>query len=248
MFWHLWLAARQLILPAHCAACGRPAPPDRRTPVCDPCGVKLAALIGHTFCPRCGRSGPPYLRVEVGCSLCRDEKLPYDAAVRVGPYEEPLRRLILRYKYERRMEVAAVLGRLMAERLTVAPWADLVDVVVPVPLHWTRLIWRGFNQADLVAREMIASGGGHRPISARLLRVRPTPHQTRLEPAERRKNVRGAFGVRPGKAAIDGQRVLLVDDVMTTGATVGECARTLKDAGAAAVFVAVVATADGPAA
>jgi ComF family protein len=243
MIWRLWLSARQLLLPAHCAACGAPAPPELRTPVCGLCGEALAALIARDFCPRCGRTTGPHAHDADGCANCRGQAVPYDAVVRVGPYEEPLRRLILRYKYERRVEMAHVLGRLLAERLALAPWADLVDLIVPVPLHWTRLVRRGVNQSDMMARELTAAGG-RRVAGRRLLRVRPTPHQTRLSAADRAKNVRGAFDVRRRAADLAGRRILLVDDVMTSGATVSECARTLKEAGAAAVFVAVLATAD----
>jgi ComF family protein len=119
-----------------------------------------------------------------------------------------------------------------------------VDLVAPVPLHWRRRAWRGFNQATALAQEAVRAMG--RPLTARgLLRVRPTPHQTRLPPARRVENVRGAFAVRGRASAVKGKRVLLVDDVLTSGATIGECARVLRRAGAAAVYAAVVAVA-GP--
>jgi len=160
----------------------------------------------------------------------------------VGPYEEPLRSLILRYKYERRAELAPMLGRLLAERLAAAPWRERVDLVVPVPLHWTRRIRRGFNQAARLAAELTGACG-RRVAGRRLLRVRPTPHQTRLPAGERGRNVRGAFAVRRRAADLKGRAVLLVDDVLTSGATAGECARTLKKAGAAEVYLAIVAAA-----
>jgi len=186
-----------------------------------------------------------------GCALCRGRRIPYDALARVGPYKEPLRTLILAYKYRCRRELAPVLGRLLAERVALAPWADLVELVVPVPLHWSRRIGRGFDQAQALAHEVVrAARRGriaspeNRPLMARrLLRVRPTAHQTRLPPSRRLANVRGAFAVRGRASAIAGKHVLLVDDVLTSGATMGECARMLKRAGAASVFAAVLAVA-----
>jgi ComF family protein len=161
----------------------------------------------------------------------------------VGAYQDPLRRLILACKYEGRAQVAPLLGRLLAERVALASWADQVDLVVPVPLHWTRRCRRGFNQAALLAQAMTRLGG--RTLARRrLLRVRATPHQRLLPPAGRRANVLGAFAVRRYAGGLEGKSVLLVDDVMTSGTTVAECTRVLKEAGAAAVYVAVVATAD----
>jgi ComF family protein len=242
MLHELWTSACQLILPAQCAACSSAAPPDRRVPLCEPCSNLLAELMAKPVCPRCGRTTGPYAFDDSGCARCRTHRLLFEAAVRVGPYDEPLRDLIFGCKYERRPELGHVLARLLAERLALAPWADLVDVIVPVPLYWTRTLRRGFNQADLVARDL-AAACGKRAVRG-LLRVRPTPPQARLDAAGRAANVKGAFDLRPGATDLAGKSVLLVDDVMTSGSTVAECARALKRAKVAAIFVAVVATAD----
>lgn len=239
----LWVSLRQLFLPAHCAACGSPVPEDRLLPLCEPCGLALAELIAAPYCPRCGRHTGPYTWDDRGCVFCRRYPIRHDATVRVGAYEGPLRRLVLRCKEEQRAEIAAFLGRLLAERLAVASWADRVDVVVPVPLHWSRRIRRGFNQAEILARALAGAGNG-RVVHRRLLRHRPTPHQRGRSADQRRKNVRGAFRMRRGAKDLAGRGVLLVDDVMTSGTTVAECARVLRKAGAREVYVAVVATAD----
>jgi ComF family protein len=116
-------------------------------------------------------------------------------------------------------------------------------MIVPVPLHWTRRLSRGFNQAEVLARGLAVAGG--RQVARRgLVRIRPTQHQTRLSVTERQRNVRGAFGMGRWGPALHGKRILLVDDVLTSGATIGECTRALKKAGARDVYVAVVATAD----
>jgi len=254
----LWVAFRELVLPTHCVACERRAPRDAPFTLCSACGRAMAGLIEVPHCPRCGRGAGPHAFDLDGCSLCRGRPLRYDGLARVGPYKDPLKSLILAYKYGRRQDLGPVLGRLLAERVALAPWADLVDLVVPVPLHWRRRVVRGFNQATALAQEVVRAmdrppvarlrqGGAplRRGEARRLLRVRPTPHQTRLPPGRRVENVRGAFAVRGEASAVKGRRLLLVDDVLTSGATVGECARVLKRAGAASVFAAVLAVA-GP--
>ncbi len=234
----------QLLLPAHCAACGRPAPPDGRWPLCEACARALAALIQSSYCPACGRGAGPHTAGPDGCVFCRRYPVPFDAAVRAGAYEGPLKTLILRCKYGRRAGLAPVLGRLLADRLALAPWADRVTRLVPVPLHWSRRVRRGFNQALAVARELVRAVPAVRGVDRwTLRRTRPTAHQTRIPAPKRRRNVRGAFRVRPG-ADLKGRTVLLVDDVMTSGTTAAECTRVLKRAGAAEVYVAVAATAD----
>jgi ComF family protein len=236
-------AAAQLVLPAHCAACGSPAPADGRFPLCQGCGRALAALMARPYCPLCGRNAGPYTSGPDGCLFCRNYPVQFNAAVRVGPYEEPLRGLILRLKRQGRVDFVPFLGRLLAERVAVAPWADRIQAVVPVPLHWTRRLWRGFNQAALVARE-VRRAAARRAAAGRLCRTRPTPSQMLLPAKQRRRNVRRAF--RPARLApsLKGKAVLLVDDVMTSGTTIGECQRVLRQAGAAEVYVAVLATAD----
>jgi len=204
----------------------------------------MARLIAAPYCPLCGRHAGPHTAGPDGCLFCRQYPVRFDAAVRLGPYEGPLKDLILRCKYGRQEFTAQVLGRLLAERLALAPWGDLVDLVVPVPLHWGRRISRGFNQALVLAQEVArAVPGAGAKVVQRLRRVRPTPHQSSLPSGRRHRNVRGAFAVRHA-AGVKGRHVLLVDDVMTSGTTVAECTRVLQGAGARAVYVAVAATAD----
>lgn len=168
------------------------------------------------LCPQCLK-WPPY----------------YDAAQAVVAYNDASRRLILSLKYGDQHQCSHVMARLM--KRAVRP--DLTDLVIPVPLHPHRLIRRRFNQSALLAKALSQRCGlGYCPDL--LVRTRATPPQKDKNTKERRRNVKKAFAVpdihRPG---IDGARILLIDDVFTTGATVNECARVLKAAGAGRVDV-----------
>jgi ComF family protein len=156
-----------------------------------------------------------------------------------GPYEGPLRRAIHLLKYEGITPLARPLGERLA--LAANPFAGY-DAIVPAPLHWGRRWNRGFNQADLLAREVSRRTGI--PVDRRLLRTRPTPPQAGLSAAERRRNLQGAFAAAGEKAAIKGKNLIVIDDVMTTGATLEACARVLKRAGAAEVAALALARAD----
>jgi ComF family protein len=152
----------------------------------------------------------------------------------------PLAVAIQRLKYARRRALADALGILLAERYPFAPTA----LLVPVPLHITRLRERGFNQAVLLARRLAAAHG--LPVASRaLVRTRPTHAQPGLAAAARRTNLAGAFALRPG-AVVAGRQVVLVDDVLTTGATADACAAVLAAAGAARVDVYTVGRAPRP--
>jgi len=163
----------------------------------------------------------------------------FDRAAVAGPYEGTLRRAIHLLKYDRMTPLARPLG----ERLALAAQDfSAFDAIVPAPLHWGRRWDRGFNQAELLAREV--SRRTRIPVDRRLLRTRSTPPQAGLSAAERRRNVQGAFQAAGDKAAIRGKKLIVVDDVMTTGATLEACARALKRAGAAQVAVLTLARAD----
>jgi ComF family protein len=166
-------------------------------------------------------------------------------AAAYGSYEGGLRDLIHLLKYEHVRPAAQVLGRMLAEAISLlAPSFDAgLPVVVPVPLHSGKLRERGFNQVELIVRSALKMKPAALDLSAHpdvLARTRPTASQTGLSIHQRRENMRGAFtALRPD---LIGERdVLLVDDVMTTGVTVSECARVLRRAGASRVWVATVA-------
>lgn len=158
----------------------------------------------------------------------------------LGGYEGALRDAVLRAKRPAGQDLSAGLAALLVARHrdTIAGWD--VDVVVPVPMHWWRRLVRGVNAAEVVARALARLTGLR--ADSLLRRRRATVRQNRLPHDSRRGNVRGAFAARAG--SVGGRRVLLVDDVVTTGGTVAECRRVLADAGAAAVHVAAIARAD----
>ena len=176
------------------------------------------------------------------CALCRLGVRGFDAAYSFGFYENELRKLIHLFKYGRVQTLAAPLGRLLALAL---PRGQGFDVIVPMPLHWRKRWGRGFNQAELLAAEI--GRRTHIPVRNALRRVRDTAPQAGLTSAKRRKNVSGAFqAARHGKnrTALEGRSVLLIDDVMTTGATAASCARALKRGGARQVTLLTLARAD----
>jgi ComF family protein len=173
------------------------------------------------------------------CGACASERRSWDRGRAVLRYDKHSRHLILGLKHGDRTHVAGAFGRWM-HRTGSDVLADS-DLLVPVPLHWTRLFQRRYNQAALLAHA-IHSAGGPQVAADWLVRRRRTPAQGHLGPAARVRNVRGAFGIQAGRN-FAGKRVVLIDDVMTTGATVEECARVLKRSGAISVGVLTLARA-----
>lgn len=173
------------------------------------------------------------------CAACAAEPEGLDYAWSYGNYDGRLRRLIHVYKYERVDTLAGPLARLLMDAL---PRDEQFDVIAPMPLHWRKRWDRGFNQADLLAR-VVAERSGI-PYRAKLLRrVKASPAQAGLSFAARQTNVRGVFRV--PKHAVQGQSVLLIDDVLTTGATAASAARLLRRTGGASrVSILTLARAD----
>jgi ComF family protein len=172
------------------------------------------------------------------CTLCRRGLNGFDAAYSYGSYDGSLRQLIQLLKYGRGATLAAPLTNLLMVAL---PREQRFDAIVPMPMHWRRRWERGFNQAELLARGIARRTGI--PLRKAVRRQRATPPQAGLSSARRRLNMAGAFRV-PRADSVQGRRILLIDDVMTTGASAGACAQALKRAGAAYVAVLTVARAD----
>lgn len=201
--------------------------------VCGPCTAELSA--DGCRCPRCGEAG----EASEGCRCCSRRRSEWGRIVVLSTYGGGLRDAILRAKRPSGEGVAAALASLIVRKHGQALMSWGVDRVVPVPMHWLRRSMRGTSAADELARQ-IAGQLGLRSSRA-IVRCRATRMQNELPIEERPHNVERAFRARH---RLDGERILLVDDVVTTGATLGACSRALVAAGAAVVDVAVVAKAD----
>ena len=228
----------RLLYPPHCSVCGRAVREDEDRYLCRDCVGRISFVVDAT-CPKCGHEVGPYAKDSSRCINCRNVPLRFDRAVAAAHHAGPVRDLVLTLKFARQKQNAFPLAKILAVRLQETGIPEEAQLIVPVPLHRSRRRSRGFNQSDLLAKEL-----GERlslMISNRVLRrVLDTPPQSRgMSLAGRRANVKGAFAVRNTKA-IAGKCVLLIDDVLTTGATTSECAGVLKRAGAKKVYVATV--------
>lgn len=219
-------------------------------PACPLCGSESGGRSPYFFCPDClagvhpptspccPRCALPYATEEGSdhlCESCLREAPPFSRVVALGIYEETLRTAVQRFKYEGAIVLDRPLGGLLAAVLE-RDGAFRPDLLIPVPLHRSRLRERTYNQALLLAGVL-----GRRwrlTVPARLLvRIRPTLQQQGLKAEVRRQNLKGAFAL---TRKLNGERVLLIDDVVTTGATVRECSRVLVEGGAGEVVVAVL--------
>jgi ComF family protein len=194
-------------------------------------------------CRRCGSRRGGEQPADGGCPVCRDADFAFDRLIALGSYDEGLRDAVLRMKRPSQDAISLAVGRLLAARCQELLADERPSLIVPIPMHWARRLRRGGNSPELLAGCLAESVGA--PARRRVLvRCRHTSPQWPLTPQQRHANVRGAFRVRR-PAAVKDARVLLVDDILTTGATCSEAARLLKAAGAATVAVAVVARASG---
>jgi len=227
----VWGGLLDLILPPRCLLCERPPDQGRFCARCQSAIFEDTSLA----CPRCAATIGPFS----ACAFCRTVPLHFSGAMRLGIYAGILRDVVLRLKWASSEWLAELLGEEWGRRHR-ATFASLcLTAIVPIPLHWSRRLMRGYNQAQAIGRGLSRTIGV--PLhSRRLWRLRATPDQKSLGGPARRENLRGAFAVSRG-LDLTGQRVLLVDDVMTTGATCNESGKELKKAGADLVHVAVLA-------
>jgi ComF family protein len=226
------------LFPNYCALCGLRS--YRPWPLCRPCNAEMTP--NHTSCSRCGL--PLFHRVGVTlCGRCLKHAPPFIRAETPWLYDEYMAFLIHRWKFHRDERLTSLLAQLWLEH---SQQVHEVDVLVPVPLHWRRRWQRGYNQAELLARELLhrQPGLATAGLADKLLRrTRATPGQSGLHAAQRARNLHGAFTV---KGRCDNLRIALVDDVLTTGATVSEAASTMLAAGAREVHVWCLARTPAP--
>ncbi|MCE5228114.1 ComF family protein [bacterium] len=235
-------AVLDFVYPPLCMICRNRLSAAEHT-VCDACRTRLD-LRPQWRCQICGGAGiggEP--RPGRPCRLCPPAGAAWRGVFSVVGYGTLPARCVHMFKYQRRIELGRVMARLICERLAgpIGALAGRIDVIAPVPLHWARRMGRGFNQSTLLARPLASALG--LPMNPRLLRrVRYTRRQALLPREQRGDNIRGAFGL-GSRAGLDGLGVLLIDDVVTSGATIDECARTLMSAGAREVWAASYARA-----
>lgn len=234
-------ALASLVFPWECPVCGA-GDEGRRAPFCVDCRAELLGAAG-ACCRRCAMPVGPF----GGCRECRGRPLGFDGALALGPYQGPIRALCLMLKREPDAWLARWLSELLVEarpELLEIAAGDPAPLVVPVPLHWRRRWARGYNQSDELARGL-AGRLGLRP-SKLLRRSRATPKLAGLGRVERARTLHKAFRVpKRWRARLKGRTVLLVDDILTSGATCGAAARALKQAGARRVVAVVVGRAEG---
>ncbi|MEM9021811.1 MAG: phosphoribosyltransferase family protein [Planctomycetota bacterium] len=191
------------------------------------------------YCPRCGASAGPGSLAPDGCVFCRGTRLPWQRLTRLSLYDEPVDGWLKQMKFGRQWTWGGYFGDRLAERLGEPIRGDRV-VVTAVPMHWRRRWRRGFNQAELMAREISRARGW--PYLPLLKRQRWTPPQPSVVASQREANVRASVQARGVDLA--GYEVVLVDDIKTTGSTLAACCRELKGCGAVSIHVAVAAVAD----
>jgi competence protein ComFC len=231
-------AIGSLLYPPVCVICS--ANIETGSYLCEECNEKVPHIV-PPFCAKCSEPFAGAITSPFNCANCAHRTLHFEAAVAVYRSRGIVRKVILDFKYRRQMHLRHLVGRWLIGALDDVRLRERqFDVIVPVPLHPARERERGFNQAALLAELLRV----HTPVQSRpvLERIRWTTTQTAFDRAERMENLHGAFRLRKNAHVRDLQ-VLLIDDVLTTGSTLSECARVLKEAGARSVHAATAARA-----
>jgi ComF family protein len=226
------------VYPGRCAACA--ADCDGFALVCHSCASKLDHLASQPACAKCAS---PVVSKGAPCPWCRGTGIyPFKTIVRLGRFDEPLKEIVHAMKYHRRWILAEKMAERLAEEERVAELMRNTDVLVPVPLHWKRHIGRSYNQADVLARALARRF--KKRLSRAVRRVRPTPSQTAMNSrTAREENIHNAFAPIRAKG-ISGKRVALIDDVMTTAATMQAAARAIVPMEPESISALVIAVAD----
>lgn len=232
-------AVLDAVCPWSCHVCGRTRGRTAdRGMLCEECSAAAEQEIHRPYCPRCGLNVPPFGLTESGCGRCPKQRQPYDGVIRVATYRGAFRDLFLRYKFGPHEELTDWFARRLAARIMQSEAYESFDALTPVPTSWRHRLRRRFYPVTTLSKRV-----AHRtriPYAPLIHRVGGGPHQTGRPASLRLENVRRRFRLAPG-CSVRGGHICLIDDVMTTGATVGECARLLRRAGADAVHVAVLA-------
>ena len=215
------------VYPPLCVSCGKPG-----AMICEECLSKLP-LVGEHFCPTCGKP----LKPRHYCRHCSGAEFPFRSSRAPYLYEGPVSAMIKALKYDGTISLVPELAKRLADFWQELQWE--IDLTVPVPLSRERQAQRGFNQSDLIARAFCGKTGLDCDPRA-LMKLHETLRQVGLSAGERRRNLSGAFAAEP--SLVREKRILLIDDVMTTGSTFAECSAALLEAGARSVMCLSVAT------
>ena len=244
---NLFGALTSVLFPAGCRLCDQLLTEARRLPLCSQCCDSFVRVLPGS-CDLCGRPGtfdPEFPSAPSFCHDCKQRRFAFQLARSFGLYEGALVRAILLLKHERIEPLGAWFAARLAEVVRREGDRMVADVIVPVPLHRQRASERGFNQVDVFGRPLARLLRlPYKPVL--LMRSRPRPEKHLLRYEERWEAVRGAFAIRHG-GRVDNLRILLLDDVMTTGATLDACSRALREAGAKSVLGLTIARAGRPA-
>jgi ComF family protein len=226
------------IYPPSCACCRGSV--ERDAIFCSSCDESLTTLAAHPACSRCASP----IADGSGCPFCSGDGIyPLESIIALGSFREPLREIVHEMKYHHRWPLAETLADRMLKEPRVRELLNEVDVLIPVPLHWSRQILRGYNQADALAQRLARHRRGLKVVYP-LVRLKNTSPQTTVRSlADRAENLRHAFGL-VNPRAVSNRRIALVDDVKTTGSTLKAAARTLQAADPVCVHAIVLAAAD----
>lgn len=242
-------AALDLIYPPalYCICCGKIIDETRPYRLCNDCmdGMKW---IGDRICSKCGKRLSDTDPSDT-CYSCREHPHSFDHGYTCTEYGTHERAVVFSLKYDGRADIARTVGEIMADRMlaeySCSELQSMYDLLIPVPVHPRKKNIRGYNQASLIAGEL-SKRIGIRTDDSILTRIKDTHIMRSLGPDERRENIRGAFGIRPRYLKeVTGKRILIIDDIFTTGATIDEIASELKLAGARRVdFLSFASGAD----
>lgn len=229
---------RDLALPPICAGCNTDIEDSTGISLCQQCSDVFTTRSGP-ICSRCAAPAPqPSIR-ETGCLHCEQTSFRFHHIAALGVYEGKMQSLILRMKHLSGESLSLTVGKLLAQRIRELQWSSPPELITAAPMHWTRRLWRGVNAAALVAEGV--AGALSLPLALDLLKnVRMVPRQSSLTAARRRHNMRNAF-VASSAYNIKGAHVLIVDDVLTTGATANAAAQATRLAGASTISIGVIA-------
>jgi competence protein ComFC len=226
-----------LLWPAVCVNC-KQSIYETDNALCKNCWDELLFCTAGDYCYRCGQDASRFALIDSACPNCQGTEIHFDGIARGGVYFGALVKMILAFK-NGRTELDLTLGFLANSALQGSLFYNDIEFFVPVPLHWTRQLIRGYNQSLVLVRQLKHPKA---KINTDLVRIRYTEKQVSVSLSKRAANVAGAFAVRYDHS-FTGRQICLVDDIKTTGATLNECAKTLKEAGASKVFALVLAVA-----